>query len=149
MNENYSLNQIRICPIEVVKKEGKKIFIIPETSEYPYRWCVIDKEKCIAIDVELELKYDYVETINNKYFLDDSYKLIEENKRVAIFPLLGYNYQDDIRYKSDEIVTKLKLGKEYKNGNEIYNNEDYLDKILKDECHNLKIKEKKRGRRVQ
>ena len=63
MSERYSINPIYICTFEKFENG-----IRPNLEEFPdVRLCVIDHELNKAIDVEHELQYDYLETLEEHY----------------------------------------------------------------------------------
>lgn len=123
MEERFVIAEMHICPVYKVGNNYK-----PD-MEYPTRNCVIDNEKEIAIDIKTKLKYDYIRTMSHLYFLSQSSQKIKGDNRVAIFPYAsilytGYNQKDAI-----EIIGKLKRNEEFKDGNEVYGNEQYLEYV--------------------
>ena len=134
MTKRFKVSEIHICPVYKVGEEFK-----PDL-EYPTRFCVIDEEKEIAIDIKTKLKYDYIKTINHAYFVDESYKKIKENNRVAIFPYaLVFSVDYDID-ASKKIIEQLKNNEEFIDGNEVYNNKQYLEEIKKEKTEKSKKK---------
>jgi len=120
---------------------------MPNIKEFPdARLCVIDEARRKAIDVKFEVEYDYLETINNKYFVNDSVKLLREDKRFAIFPCTVQILDSDLAQKANDIITRLKNKEVFSNGNDLYTNEEYENllgaaKVVEKE--NLKAKIKK------
>lgn len=137
MNNIY-VGQVCICPINCLDRG----YIIHK-GEYDYRWCIIDNNNNYAIDIEHELKYNYIKTMNGIYFVDESQKLIEDGKRVAIFPVNNLEIPKNILIKSKKIINLLDQGVEFKNGNDVYNNDDYLEKIKEFKYVQPKTKVKK------
>ena len=137
MEERFKIAQIHICP--VYQKEG---FYKPDL-EYPLRYCVIDNENEIAIDIKTKLKYDYIKTMSRLYFVSQSYKKIKGNSRVAIFPLANFGPIEYDINEAEKIINELKNNKEFECGNEVFNNEEYL-KYLKQEQQIEQNKTKKK-----
>lgn len=138
MNKNYSVEQVFICPFEINDDSYE-----PKVGDYQFRWCVIDELKKIAGDIEHELKYNYIKTLNNRNFVDESYNLIEKDKRAAIFPVKNFDIPEDIFRKANMIITYLKLERDYRDGNEVYDNEKYLS-IINGKSPKSKVKSKKK-----
>ena len=93
MDERFNVCEIHVCPVYKVGDSFK-----PDI-EYPTRYCVIDNEKQIAIDIKTKLKYDYIQTMSHLYFISQSYKKIKGDNRVAILPYAsllsdGYDRQE-------------------------------------------------------
>ena len=57
MKNRYRINMLYICPFVFLSG----INIMPDLN-YPPRLCVIDKEEGFAIDIENNLKYDFLES---------------------------------------------------------------------------------------
>ena len=51
MGERFFVREIHICPFERTDIDKIK----PNLDDYPARYCVIDSDKQIAIDIELKL----------------------------------------------------------------------------------------------
>ena len=143
MGERFFVREIHVCPFDRTDI-GK---LRPNLEEYPTRYCVIDKEKQIAIDIELKLKYDYIETISWLHFVNQSYEKIKEDKRVAVYPYKLINDNDFDLVEAIKIINKLKKGYEYPDGNELYNNEKYLEYINEEKIKKDNRKTKKLGKR--
>lgn len=122
MEERFSIKEIYICPIH---KIGEK-FLKPDTN-YPTRYCVIDEENEIAVDIKTKLKYDYVKTISNLYFINKSYEKIKDDKRLAILPFATFFVDEEYFVEGNFIIDQLKDGVEFQDGNEVFNNEQYLE----------------------
>lgn len=134
----YSVCWLQICPFE--RLDGG--ILRPNRDDYPYRLCVLDKKKSIAIDVKSEASYEYIRT-SLVYFLNGEAKKIEDNKRYAIMELhlsiLGIDSND---YEhANNILNELNNGKEFINGNTI-SNEKYLEYINNENSNKVKIKNK-------
>ena len=140
MKERFSINEIHICPVYKIGDSFK-----PD-MEYPTRYCVIDREQGIAIDIKTKLKYDYIETMSHLYFISQSYKRIKGENRVAILPYASVLYDDYDRVEASNIINDLKNNVEFQNGNEVYDNKSYLEylkqEVIKD-AKNQKNKTKK------
>ena len=116
----YSVCWLQICPFD--RLDGG--ILRPNRDDYPYRLCVLDKKKSIAIDVKSEASYEYIRT-SLVYFLNGEAKKIENNKRYAIMELhlsiLGIDSKD---YEhANNILNELNNGKEFVSGNTISNEE--------------------------
>ena len=122
MEDRFKLEEINICPIHKIQEK----FLKPDTN-YPTRYCVIDEEKEIAVDIKTKLKYDYVKTISNLYFINKSYEKIKDNKRLAILPFATFFVDEKYRVEGNFIIDQLKNGVEFQDGNEVFNNEQYLE----------------------
>ena len=127
MQERFSICEIHICP---VYKKGNSF---KPDMEYPTRYCVIDKEKAIAIDIKTKLKYDYVETMSHLYFVSQSYQKIKGDNRVAMLPYASVLYNGYDALEATDIIKKLKNNIEFQDGNEVYDNKSYLE-YLKQEA---------------
>ena len=92
----------------------------------------------IAIDVELEVSYDYIE-MSTVYFLGAEAKKIEKEKRYAILPISfsHLKYPKSMLRKAEEFVDRLTSGEEFIDGN-IYDNENYLKMINSKEKQKVK-----------
>ncbi|MBQ2946520.1 MAG: hypothetical protein IJE04_01540 [Bacilli bacterium] len=127
MDEKFIVTKIHICP---VYKVGDSF--TPD-MEYPTRYCVIDEEKQIAIDIKTKLKYDYVKTVSHLYFSSQSNKKIKGDNRVAIFPYTSISYNGCDMNESRKIIEQLKSNEKFQDGNEVYDNKSYLE-FLKQEA---------------
>lgn len=123
MGERFFIKEIHICPFDRTDIGKLK----PNLVDYPTRFCVIDEEKKIAIDIKTRLKYDYIETVSQVHFLSQSYKKIVGDRRVAVFPYKNLNYNDDYLIDAVDIVNQIKNNKEFQDGNDVYGNEQYLE----------------------
>lgn len=121
MEDRFKIEEIHICPVLKIGNSFKP------NLEYPTRYCVIDEEKEIAIDIETKLQYDYVKTISRLYFISQSYEKINGDRRVAIFPLATLICGGKYRVEGNFIIDQLKNGVEFQDGNEVFNNEQYLE----------------------
>lgn len=131
MQERFEISELHICTFKL--EEG---FIQPELKNYPRRLCVIDKQRGIVVDVKHKLEYDYIETMSGIYFINKSVEKIKENKRAAIFPsIIFLNSIDDKKNleSAKEIIEYLSLEKKYQDGNLALSNEEYLEKIQKEQ----------------
>ncbi len=123
--QRYTLEQVNICTFAI----GGGQFIRPNLEDYPnLRLCVIDNQDSIAIDVNHQLKYDYLKTQSMLYFLNDVSKKIKPEKRAAVFSNINFGFDEDQIRKANKIIKKLQKGYVFKDGNEVLNNEEY--KIL-------------------
>lgn len=140
MEERFIINQIHICP---VYKIGD---IFRPDLEYPARYCVIDKEQGIAIDIKTKLKYDYVETMSHIYFISQSYEKIKGENRVAIIPYASVLYNGYDSLEASNIIKALKNNVEFEDGNKVYDNKSYLEYLKQEfikDTENEKNKRKK------
>ena len=129
MEERFLITEIHICPI--YQTDG---FYKPDL-EYPVRCCVIDTENEVAIDIKTKLKYDYVQTMSRVYFVSQSFKKRKGDRRVAIFPLADFgSKQYDIK-EAEKIIKALRNNKEFKDGNEVFDNKQYLEHIKQEQLH--------------
>lgn len=145
MEERFLITEIHICPI--YQKDG---FYKPDL-EYPARYCVIDTENEIVVDIKTKLKYDYVQTMSRLYFVSQSFKKIKGDKRVAIFPLSEFTSKDYDIKEAEKIIKALKNDKEFKDGNEVFNNKQYLEYLKQEQSleqnkSQKMIKLRKRGK---
>ena len=134
----YSVCWLQICPFE--RLDGG--ILRPNRDDYPYRLCVLDREKSLAIDVKSETSYEYIRT-SLVYFLNEEAKKIEDNKRYAIMELhLSILGIDSTDYEhANNILNELNNGKEFVSGNTI-SNEEYLEYINNENNNKVKIKNK-------
>lgn len=137
MNSKYQVFEFNICTFKLTPNG-----IIPNLSDYPYRrLCVLDNTRNKAIDVNQELEYDYIKTMNGLYFVNESYKKIKENKRAAIFSVINIYLDSNQLKKCKKVIKKLEDGHKFLDGNDALSNEEYLE-IL----YNEKLKQDKRGK---
>ena len=128
MTNKYEILELSVCTFKL-RPNG----IIPNLKDYPKRrLCVIDNNRKKAIDVDHELEYNYIETVNNLYFVNESSNKIKENERAAIFPVIVLDYNQDQKEKALDIISKLEEGYEFVDGNLALGNEEYLE-TLKEE----------------
>ena len=141
-NKNYQICWLQICPFaKYVVSESSNIeqkIYKPDRENYPYRLCVLDKDKKIAIDVLLEQKYTYIET-SSLYFLGNEASKIKSDMRYACLklPLALYSSSGEDFTKAMNVMAKLKENYDYSDGN-LVSNEDYL-KLIEDD-KKVKIK---------
>lgn len=131
MEERFSVKNIHICPVDIAYDRFKP------NLNFPTRFCVIDEKEEIAIDIKTKLKYDYVKTMSHLYFIGKSYEKIKRNKRVAMLPIFSFEYDEEIYNESNIIINMLKNGETFKDGNEVYDNEQYLE-FIKEEYESEK-----------
>ena len=140
MEDRFKIEEIHICPVQKIGNSFKP------NLEYPARLCVIDEEKEIAIDIETRLQYDYVKTISRLYFISQSYEKIKGDRRVAIFPLSTLILDEKYRVEGNFIIDQLKNGVEFQDGNEVFNNEQYLEYLNQEKLEKVnepqKVKQK-------
>lgn len=120
MNKRFSIFEMWIC---TMVKEGKSYRPNPN---YVIRKCVVDEEQSIAIDMEDKLKYDYVKTINGRYFVEKSSEKIELGKKIAVFPVSIILSSDELLV-AQSIIEELKSGKDFTDGNKVIYINDYVD----------------------
>ena len=137
-NKRYDIYWVQICPFERVECGILK----PNRDDYPYRLCVVDKEKEKAVDIYTMHEYDYVQ-ISSIYFMHEEAKKIELGKRYAIkkLPSFMFPVTDEESKLALNIIRKMESGYGFIDGN-IFSNEDYL-KIVKNEENKVKRKEKR------
>ena len=133
MNKNrYKIKEIHICPF----KENEYGLLSIDMG-YPTRWCVIDDEKKVAIDIKTQLKYQYVEIVNGLYFVDKPKDL--KNKRFAVQPYaLGFIPKECME-SAINIVNDLKNDEEFIDGNEALNNKEYLQYLKEEKNQELSL----------
>lgn len=144
MDERFNVCEIHICPVYKVGDSFK-----PD-REYPTRYCVVDEEREIAIDIKTKLKYDYVKTMSHLYFISQSYKKIKGDNRVAILPYASLLSDGCDRQEAISIIEQLKNNVEFQDGNEVYDNKSYLEYLKEEtlkESQNNKNKIKIFGKR--
>lgn len=141
MNSKYDIVTLRICPFKILGG----INILPDLS-YPARLCVVDKEKGFAIDVEMGLKYDYLETFSRLY-IDSMANKIFNSRRVAIPYIFNCSAAKINKRKASKIIIDLLQGEDFLDGNLVLDNESYLqtisskNEVLK-KCKLLQLKKK-------
>ena len=139
MNERYSIQEVHICTFSKLdKKDINGYDFITNMNDYPLRWCVIDYEKEFVIDIKMKLMYKYVDSNSNLKFLNELSKVKKDNKRAAIRPIYNLNSDLDMYKEGNEIIENLKNGYEYPDGNDVYNNKEYLEKIKEEELEKQK-----------
>ena len=144
MSKKYQVNQVNICPFKISDRG-----FMPMLNEYPTaRLCVIDKEEGFVIDVNHELKYDFLESSSMLYLINGASKKIRENRRVALNPLVNLGISDEDQKKVENVLYKLEIGYEFEDGNDVLSNEEYLRKIEEEkQVINEKPKTKKLKRK--
>ena len=142
-NDRFSINEMFVCTFR--KAEDNAYFA--QIGKYPTRWCVVDMEQGIVIDIKMGLKYEYIETTSYLNFLNNSYKKIKGDKRAAYKPMQSIYIDPEIYAKGKEIIEKLKNGYEFVDGNDLYSNEEYL-KYLEQEGKETLSKEKTKTKKM-
>jgi len=89
----------------------------------PRKLCVIDLKQKISIDIETKLQYDYLETINNKYFINNSKSKIKSYKKVVAFPIRPLSLNADEVNETYNIIKSLENKETFLNGNLSLNKE--------------------------
>ena len=126
-DKDYRIVQMHICSFE--RKNGVLTF---DMNKYSERLCVHDKKNKIVIDVETKHQYPYVRVLNMQTFYDmDEVKMLTPDKRVGcmeyVTVIFELNKEQLIACK--KIISLLKKGKSFPNGNEVLSNEQYLEVI--------------------
>lgn len=139
--KKYEICWLQICPFNVESKYDSKRIYIPDRENYPYRLCVLDKNKKVAVDVLLKKSYTYIET-SLMYFLGNEASKIEKDKRYACMKLANHMLpcSNDDCIKAIQVLNDMKNGFEYEDGNGISNSE-YLE-IINDDQQKIKTKRK-------
>ena len=141
--EKYTINKVMLCTFEW--RDDKSIRV--NSENYPDRWCVIDNENNIAIDIKMGLKYDFIPTFSGLYLASKTATLIKENRRAAIHPCVSLEYDDGILEKGRNIISNLEKGYKYKDGNEVFNQTEYFEELELENAeykkNDLKILKKK------
>lgn len=135
-NERFLVTHIYICPFI---KKGENLSL---DLSYPERLCVIDLDQGIAIDVENELMYEYIETISMLYFINGSIDKIKLGKRQAVVPFHPININEEKMEKANNIINRIKNGEEFKDGNDVLDNKQYLEYINAEQKKLTKAKTK-------
>ena len=140
MKKQYSVALFNICTFSI----NEVGIISTNLNEYPItRLCVIDADRSIVIDVNHELKYDYLQTSSRLYFLNKVKDRIKDNRRFAInlngiLPILS----DKEILKIEKIKKKLDSGYDFVDGNDFLSNEEYKKKVKEESILELKNKQK-------
>lgn len=140
-HSSYEICWLQICPFVEVNITSNKNLLRPLRNEdYEYRLCVFDKQKRKAIDVDLEIEYNYIET-SLLYFIGEESKKIEINKRYACFklPLGMKNVDSGTLIKAVDVINYIEKGIEYTDGNSI-SNEEYIGILKQKEIQKVKRK---------
>ena len=143
MREKYELCELQICPFEHVNLNNSPC-LRPMRNDYPYRLCVLDRNKSIAIDINTLHQYDYIE-MSTIHFYGMSYKKIKDENRYAILKLTAgtmCEVDSNILIKAQDIRKDLEMGKTFENGN-VIDNENYLN-LVNNEISHKKIKSSKK-----
>lgn len=141
MNERFSIERVFLFPLTLSSQNYLKLDV-----DYPPRFCVIDKVKKIAIDIQMGLKYDYIETQSKMFILNGHADKIKQNKRVAMGNISSLSSIDDNTIKlGKKIIKKLENNEIFIDGNDVLSNEEYLQ-IVNNQT-NLKFKVKTKVRK--
>ena len=137
MKNKYRVCELQICPFDIIetKKSGK--IYKADRDNFPYRLCVFDEENKLAIDIDTEKSYRYIQ-MSLMYFIGNEAKTIEQGKRYAILPL-SFNVSDKVYKKAQSIIRRLESGETFVDGN-IQSNEEYLELITKKAKQKIKRK---------
>ena len=129
MNQRFKVTNIFITPIYDLRNGNFR-----RDFEYPLRTCVIDTYQGIAIDIKTKLKYDYIETMSYLYtsIMKDHYKKIDGQKRLAVCAVESIKKLNIDLNDVEDIKKKLENGYKFLDGNDIFNNEQYLSYIEKE-----------------
>lgn len=127
----FSIEILVICPFNVTQE----INMTPDLR-YPPRFCVLDKEKQIVVDIKNKLSYSYIDA-NRRLFTGSDVEKIKDSKRVAIRALSSLTYEKYPFLEAKRIIKKLEDGFSYPDGNEMLNNKEYLQLI---ESENRKLR---------
>ena len=127
MNDRFKITEIRVCPFEIINDK------LSPNLNYPFRKCVIDMEKNIAVDIELNIQYDYLPTMSDLYFLSSCRDKVKDNRRVAVFPVASILFDEKVFISASQIIKKLMNNEELIDGNEYLCNEAYLEIVSKKE----------------
>lgn len=142
--KNYEICMLNISSF----KENKNGTLETRLNDFPYRLCVLDKNKKIAVDVKLSLQYKYIESSLIYFSLEIKNLKGQFDKRFAM-------YKEPLKIVSDEDimlalnVRNRMINKEnFRDGNEI-SNEEYFEMLKNEEDkneHNRSNKQKKKKR---
>lgn len=136
----YKINKVNLCKFVWSSKKTVEI----DTSEYyPERWCVIDTENNKAIDIKMELEYDFIPTFSGLHLASKAAQLIKDDKRAAIYDTFPFNYDDGILEMGNNIIEKLKNGYIFPDGNEMLNETEYFEALELEKSKNIKKQLKK------
>ena len=116
--------------------------IIPD-PKYPPRLCVVDYENGIAIDVETNLKYDYIES-SSRLYMGSIIDKIKNDRRVAVLTSQVLFNKDNCYKKALKIIKQLELGQQFEDGNLIFSNEQYLEYV-----NNFKEQTKQKTKKIE
>ena len=134
MEERFEIIESNITNFIIIE-EG----VVKFDLAYPKRVCVLDREREIVVDINHKLEYDYIRFSPNNQLMKASYNKIKQNQRAAIYDIKKYLSGEEQK-KANEIIEYLKSGGEYTNGNLVLNNEQYLERIEKDNVEKQKDK---------
>ena len=124
--EKYIVREVNVCTFNLADNGYVRVNI----QDFPdLRLCVIDTENNIAIDVNHELKYDFLGTQSTLAFYNFSIDKIKGNKRAALLPINVSDLEDEQEKRVNAIIKKLKKGFEFEDGNEVLTNEQYLELV--------------------
>lgn len=124
--DRFAVMEVVICPVILVKNSKLQLGI-----NYPTRLCVLDKENNIVIDVIHGVKYDYIDTINGKFWIDGG-KKYGNNKRVGLFGsscFIGKPLEEQTKNNINQIIFNLINKVDYLDGNKVFSNEEYVNII--------------------
>ena len=140
MNERFSIKEVFLLPLTFSSMEYLKL-----DFDYPTRVCVIDNKEKIAIDIQMGLKYDYIETQSKLFIFNEYVDKIKENKRVAMGTIKNISSIDENLIKlGKSIIKKIENKKLFIDGNDVLSNEEYLKIVNNDQNDKSKIKTKTR-----
>lgn len=126
----FELLKIQICPFVSINDLNRK-FVRPLRNDgYPYVICVLDKKNNIVIDLDMLLKYDYIDV--HYSFRAGFEGKFKEGYRYAICPI-----NLDKQEKTDAVIEKAKyvvdcLCEEkdvFDNGNIVLSNQEYKNEL--------------------
>lgn len=136
MNNRFLVAKMYICPFIVIND----VNLVPDFNNYPERDCVIDLEKDIVVDIDMELQYKYCKVPSRLFLYNEFAEEIKAQQRLALYSFSIHTVEGENLEKSKTIIENLSNGVRYLDGN-IISNEDYLNKIKKEE--DIKVKQKK------
>lgn len=140
IKERFSIQSVFLLPLTLSTPNYLKL-----DFNYPPRFCVIDKEKKIAIDIQMGLKYDYIETKSNLFVLNEHADKIKENKRVAMGNITNLSNIDENTIKlGKKIIKKIQNNDIFIDGNDVLSNEEYLQIVNIQTNLKFKVKTKVR-----